>query len=215
MRLPLSIFAICSLLAASGASANLIQVDLATPGDGLVTRDTSTGLDWLNLSLTTNLSYDDVMAGVGNSWLAQGWRYATTGEVCGLATEQLGAPTPCPQTSIDAENAPTPAVEDLISRLGTTEPPGPNGTLTAIGLFNDGQGTISSGTAGIGTLYNTGTLYTAYVWVRDPWIIKNSADPAVGSFLVRPVPEPSGCAVFGIGLLSVLIPGRRLFLRGS
>ena len=44
------------------ASATLMQLDLATGGDGAVTRDTRTGLDWLDLSLTDGWSVDDALA---------------------------------------------------------------------------------------------------------------------------------------------------------
>ena len=61
-------------LLSDGASADLIEVDLLSPGDALVTRDTATGLDWLDLTLTTDLSVSAIFEGAGG-WLASGWRY--------------------------------------------------------------------------------------------------------------------------------------------
>ena len=63
------------------ASASLVEVDLNTTGDALLTRDTSTGLEWLDVTQTYGLSYDDVIGGVGNTWLADGWTYATPEQI--------------------------------------------------------------------------------------------------------------------------------------
>ena len=64
--------------------------------DGLITLDDTTGLLWLDLSLTENLSYVDVLNGAGNSWIAEGWRYATTAEICSLFSTYVAAVSPCP-----------------------------------------------------------------------------------------------------------------------
>src|SRR5262252_4644045 len=75
------------------AQAELVEVDLQVPGDKLVTRDTETGLDWLDLGgVTTNLSYDAIQGGAGG-WLASGWRYATQAEVCALFVDHTEATT--------------------------------------------------------------------------------------------------------------------------
>ena len=68
-------------LSVSTASAALVGVDLLTSGDQLITRDTVNGFDWLDVTETLNLSYDDVINGVGNTWVSGGWRHATTSEV--------------------------------------------------------------------------------------------------------------------------------------
>ena len=48
-------------------SATLISTDLIEgSGDGLLTFDTETLLEWLDLTETTNQSYNDVMAGFGH-----------------------------------------------------------------------------------------------------------------------------------------------------
>ncbi len=71
------------ILVAPAAQAELLEVDLNTPGDALVTRDTDTGLDWLDLTESTNLSFDQVEGDVGG-FISDGWRHATAAEVCGL-----------------------------------------------------------------------------------------------------------------------------------
>ena len=53
---------------------------LGAPQDGKnVTTDTATGLQWLDWSLTTNRSYNDVFAQTQGGNL-DGWRYATEDE---------------------------------------------------------------------------------------------------------------------------------------
>ena len=56
-------------------SAALVSMDLNTPGDGLITLDESTGLEWLDLSVTAGQDYVDAET------LNPGWRYATNAEV--------------------------------------------------------------------------------------------------------------------------------------
>jgi hypothetical protein len=61
------------------ANAALISVDLIQgSGDGVITRDTVSGLDWLDLTTTVNQTYDQVGTG---SWYEAGFRYALQSEV--------------------------------------------------------------------------------------------------------------------------------------
>jgi hypothetical protein len=57
-------------------SANATIVDL-----GNITRDTSTGLDWLDLTETNGRSYTDISNKLGAEQEFAGWRYATGQEV--------------------------------------------------------------------------------------------------------------------------------------
>lgn len=66
----------------------LTHVDLRSPGDCLLTRDRRTGLEWLNITLTTRQSYDSVIAGFGD-YINQGFRIASRTEVEGLVANSL------------------------------------------------------------------------------------------------------------------------------
>jgi len=57
-------------------SANSTIVDLGT-----ITRDTTTGLDWLDVTETQGLSYNEVVAQMVDDGAYEGWRYALTAEV--------------------------------------------------------------------------------------------------------------------------------------
>ena len=57
---------------------------------GAVTRDTVSGLDWLDLTVTAGLSYDDVVEGAGG-WYPNGWRHAFHDEICDLYSQFSGS----------------------------------------------------------------------------------------------------------------------------
>lgn len=67
------------LLACHPAAAELIAIDLV-PGsnDQLLTHDTETGLDWLAITQTINMTYDQVRAGI---WYQMGFRHASQRQV--------------------------------------------------------------------------------------------------------------------------------------
>jgi hypothetical protein len=66
---------------AAPARADLFSRDLLGVGDGLVTQDTRTGLEWLDYNVTNGLSYEQVMQGEKDLTTKLGFRYATLGEI--------------------------------------------------------------------------------------------------------------------------------------
>jgi len=86
------------LLAATPSAAAFLEVDLDSPGDAKITRDTVGGLDWLDVTETLGVSMNDVLAGSGG-WVSGGWRYATLDDVCEMLTRLFDtAPTQLPCT---------------------------------------------------------------------------------------------------------------------
>ena len=85
-----------ALLVARPAVAEFLAVDLVSPGDALITRDTVGGLDWLDVTATRGLSMTAVLGGAGG-WVNDGWRYATQDELCAMWTRlfELVASPPC------------------------------------------------------------------------------------------------------------------------
>jgi len=75
----LVVTALALMLAAAPAQAELITLDLV-PGsnDQLLTHDTETGLDWLAITQTINMTYDQVRTGI---WYQMGFRHASEREV--------------------------------------------------------------------------------------------------------------------------------------
>ncbi len=58
-----------------------INANAALINNGTYTTDSATGLDWLDLSLTNSMSYDQVSSQFGVGGLFEGYRYATVAEL--------------------------------------------------------------------------------------------------------------------------------------
>lgn len=65
------------------AMAALVEMDLQSSNDKLLTLDTDTGLEWLDVTQTLGLSINDIINGAG-SWFNQGFRYASDNELVAL-----------------------------------------------------------------------------------------------------------------------------------
>ncbi len=76
-------------LTPQSAQAALLARDLTAPGDGLLTRDTATGLDWLDITQTAGQSYEAVRDGFGGYTTQTGFRFATTAEFSTLFASAL------------------------------------------------------------------------------------------------------------------------------
>jgi len=181
------------------ASAALIAVDLFTAGDGLITRDTETGLDWLDLTATLNLSYNDIEADVGG-WISLGIRHATGSEVCGLFVHAL-APAPCP--SATSASGSGNLVATLQGFVGITD----SGVraIASNGMFDDGEPSDGVGYGQVG--YSVLSM-SSQSSVRENQVFAASASGYVGHWLVRPVPEPSTGLLLAAGLAAFAVRRR-------
>jgi hypothetical protein len=72
---------VLSSIMAAPARADLFSTALNNPGDQLITRDTSTGLEWLDLSVSKDLSYQQVISGQNDLTTKLGFRYASLTEI--------------------------------------------------------------------------------------------------------------------------------------
>lgn len=72
-------------------SANLVEYGLLHQEDGLLTLDTQTGLEWLDLTATRNISYSDVIGGYGGYVTTFDFRVATESDINGLF-QNVGVP---------------------------------------------------------------------------------------------------------------------------
>lgn len=80
------------------ASAALVSRDLFVVDDGLLTYDSQTNLEWLDVDLTIGesiTSVQDPSAG----WLGLGFEHASSSQICGLFSAYGQAPSPCPDGS--------------------------------------------------------------------------------------------------------------------
>ena len=74
-----------ALTGAPLANAELVSLD-SDFGPGTITHDTETGIDWLDLTLTTSRSVTDITAQLGAGGEFEGFRYATTADIATLWT---------------------------------------------------------------------------------------------------------------------------------
>ena len=107
-------------------SANAVIMDL-----GYITRDTATGLDWLDVTETRGLSYNNVVSEMGVDGAYEGWRYATEGELATVIINFGYTPLNYNPSSLDCiicdfygNDGPTlpddPYIENIIRTLGDT-----------------------------------------------------------------------------------------------
>ena len=73
-----------ALVLSSSVNAAIISTDWQTSGDNLITTDTESGLNWLDLTETNGLSYNYVSSQLGVGGQFEGFRYATSDEVVAL-----------------------------------------------------------------------------------------------------------------------------------
>ena len=197
-----SLVGLLCLLVAGAASAELLDL-------GARTRDTATDLDWLDLTESLGLTYNDVVNGTGNDLAAQGWRHATASEVCALFAAYALAAEPCGVDNRTASRPETGAVQALLDLLGDTgaviavsaTPPNDPVVVGSSGLLDDEDGTNAVGDGTFGHHLTEGTEQTA-VFVN--WLTGITRSSTRGSFLVRTVPEPSTGLCHGIALLALL-----------
>ena len=117
------------------ASANAVLINL-----GDMTLDSRTRLEWLDVTLTQGLTYDQVSAGAGG-YVGSGWRYATSGELMALFNTYFVEQA---DTSIDTG--------------ATTVPLGPLAWLRANRLIDLLGATFSVNMPGGQFVYNDPTL---------------------------------------------------------
>lgn len=187
------ILGICLLSITTKASATLLSLDDVTYGAGAFTKDTDTGLQWLDLSLTLNESMNSIKSKsvIGGSYF--GLRYATQDEVWTLFSDAGISPiggTSYTKASYDtarglldlmvSENM------DVIHGITGTGPVNQNDVYIAAYLYvnADTSRDCFYSSSNI-SAFNSSIQFTS-----------NSQESYLGSFLVRdapdaPVPEPA------------------------
>ena len=197
-----------ALVLSSSVNAALVSTDWNSTGDNLITRDTTSGLDWLDLAETINMSYETVNTQLGSGGAFEGFRFATSAEVvdlwanfgvnlaAGAATYNYGF--------VD------PGIIEATSLLGNTIT---NDVVAygALGMSADGPNDYYRDNLGayyINALGSDGPQYH----VVD-YSTRHVAYPSdqVGSYLVQTsvVPIPAAVWLFGSGLVGLIGVARR------
>jgi uncharacterized repeat protein (TIGR01451 family) len=173
-----SVMLLTLLLWVEMGRAELVSISWQTGGDNLITRDTMTGLDWLDLTQTANRSYNDVSSQLGAGGQFAGFRYATQAEVTALFSK-FGLPFGFTPMS----NALHAGAQSFHALFGTLVAFDPNlQAARTEGLYEPSSPTPGSHPR-IGILLTStqgGTSTGAH--------LDSDANAIYGSYLVRPVP---------------------------
>lgn len=208
----LFMFLVVSLLSLGNARAALIEV--ASPlGPASAVLDTNSGLEWLKLPFTRNLSINQMRAGMAQGGRFEGFRYSTQDEFsCGLLSPQTGFG--CGDYSASTQEA---RVRAFLALFGTGF-----SETSLYSVFSPEQsrefGWIESHAAafGIRFFYYAGAQFpveydSQLVGVpldrpQTHWLVRQAEE-------VRDVPEPPLPALLGAGLLMLLMGRRRALPR--
>ena len=187
----------------SPASAILID-------QGITTLDTATGLQWLDLTATAGQSYNSVAAGFGGFTTTQGFQFATESQVATLFTN-AGFSTSSDTILREIDGPPTLLLLELMGCISNcTEQPLRSPSAQGLADF-DTFNPVSAITPFYRLLIFEGvTSGNAFVGTSTT---KGSFAGAVGSYLIRPIPEPSTLLLLGSGLAG-LAGWRRKQARG-
>jgi len=199
-------------------SANAALID-----NGSYTSDTVSQLDWLDITETRNMSYNDVSSQFGAGQQFDGWRYATDTEMAGWLSS-FGFDVPLNDSFCDAlcyyGNTQVPSVSaanSLISLWGETYNNGFSATLFVFDTF-------ISGAPGSGQLEDYAE-YEVEVFIaaalggstdtsalgHEDLVTSDTSHSSFGHALVRTsvVPVPAAVWLFGSGLIGLAGFARR------
>lgn len=187
------------LLLALSVNAQAALVDSA---DGSYFTDTSTGLQWLDLTATNSLTYNQVAAELGTGGLFDGYRFATALEVLLMFNEAGGPGVYAGWSTLHNLWAPP-----LMSMWGITgfDPGPPPTAFTFYFLEDDVNGFPLSGAMILSPELFDNPLFGTYVnlieAIQDP-----NAQNQIGSALVSSsvVPVPAAVWLFGTALLGLV-----------
>lgn len=185
--------------------ASILERDLRVVGDGLITLDSVTQLEWLDIAATLGLSYRQ--AATSEFGLLYGFRHATTSETRGLFTA-LGI------FSLNGAFL----MENYAGGSRMLQMLGPgvdSGNFLSVEGFHDLDvfSPTEARTAGVDVPPPfVGAGARAFIDVF-PGSLKDYRHQSIGNFMVRAnvgVPEPTAIVLVGFGLLSLALShGRR------
>ena len=197
----------CLCLWANSSYSAIVSLDWKTPGDNLITRDTDSGMEWLDVNVSLGRSFLEVSSQLGIGGDYEGFRYTNKLELDAFfdhIVQIAGNDITLTRNDIGSVGS---AIDSYIEMLGTT---------------GDGLGFLGE-VAGLTSIPGVGSDVQA-ITIQDsqrfngPRFSNSSVGKATrsstrGSWLVRdvpsPIPIPAAAWLFGTGLLGLISVGRR------
>ncbi len=205
-------------LVASGPAVRgtLIEVGMWRTNDALLTRDTETGLDWLNVSVTAGYSTESVLLYCGPGQQFESFRHSTSDEILTLFTNADIPHLNDTSSTVNTQEQQAPVVE-LIGMLGVTQI-----TLGGDQTWCNGVNSVApGGSVVLGAQLieqhpsdahpllqyrGVAMLYSGPPWGSGGLVDYDTGHENVGHWLVRdspPVPEPSGLVLAMLAVMCV------------
>lgn len=192
--------------------------------NGTYTTDTESGLDWLDVNVTSNLSFNEVTELMKPEGAYDGWRYATVDEfeqlVSNFGVPSSGADCSFGLTFCSGQFGTNPLILEVTSILGPTVdemvssgcPEEPCQLYYIQGMLGENVSNALAGNINYAEIYSGASADSEGVF--RPWqqitaamtTDKEYYDESLGSFLVRTseVPVPAAAWLFASALLGLV-----------
>ena len=190
-----------ALVLSTSVNAAIISADWQTAGDNLITHDTESGLNWLDLTETNTLTYNYVNGQLGTGGQFAGYRYATSDEVVQLWTNfGVDLTSGAPYNSAVYNPGIAEGSNYLGNIMGGGYPYGVRG-MVSDELYG-WHYYLGAYTNGVNSYYDIASTYQA---------ASGTSYVNVGSYLVQTsvVPVPAAVWLFGSGLIGLFGFARR------
>lgn len=186
------------------SQAALLETDWASPGDSALTYDTATGLEWLDITVTAGLSYNQVAAELGAGGAYEGFEFASKQQILGLFSAVGLQEIPNVPEYLGGEAQ----IQSLLSKWGVTWYLGTGERTEFLTSNTSGLSSSEHWTGRLFWLEVGDTGVTTEYLARD----NNYGNFTIGSALVRtasPVPVPAAVWLFSSGVVGLFTLLRR------